>query len=210
MMSADSVKYLVLHCSATRRNQDYSAEQMRRDHKKRGFYDIGYHLYIRKDGTMTQHRFLLEVGAHARPYNRCSIGICYEGGLGENGKPCNTLTPEQTLASMMCWHDFTSFSRRRRLWGIVTCLVLPRRNVLVLTLTLSLVGLRIKHLYITYFSSVTSSRYARLISIVAPLTYRISLPMRAFVPARRCTYASNPFSLPWVILTFCPFFKGPV
>ena len=96
MMSADSVKYLVLHCSATRCNQDYSAEQMRRDHKKRGFYDIGYHLYIRKDGTMTQHRFLLEVGAHARPYNRCSIGICYEGGLDENGKPCNTLTSEQT------------------------------------------------------------------------------------------------------------------
>ena len=98
MMSADSVKYLVLHCSATRRNQDYSAEQMRRDHKKRGFYDIGYHLYIRKDGTMTQHRFLLEVGAHARPYNRCSIGICYEGGLNENGCIADTRTAEQKQA----------------------------------------------------------------------------------------------------------------
>ena len=75
MMSADSVRFLVLHCSATRRNQDYSVEQLRRDHKSRGFYDIGYHFYIRKDGAMTQHRFLLEVGAHARPYNRCSIGI---------------------------------------------------------------------------------------------------------------------------------------
>ena len=95
MMSADSVKFLVLHCSATRRNQDYSVEQLRRDHKSRGFYDIGYHFYIRKDGTMTQHRFLLEVGAHARPYNRCSIGICYEGGLDEQGKPCNTMTAEQ-------------------------------------------------------------------------------------------------------------------
>ena len=49
-----------------------------------------------RDGTMTQHRFLLEVGAHARPYNRCSIGICYEGGLDEHGKPCDTRTPEQT------------------------------------------------------------------------------------------------------------------
>ena len=95
MMDADSVRFLVLHCSATRCNQDYSVEQLRRDHKKRGFYDIGYHFYIRKDGTMTQHRFLLEVGAHARPYNRCSIGICYEGGLDEQGKPCNTLTSEQ-------------------------------------------------------------------------------------------------------------------
>ena len=34
-------------------------------------------------------------GAHARPYNRCSIGICYEGGLDEHGKPCNTMTAEQ-------------------------------------------------------------------------------------------------------------------
>ena len=95
MMSADSIKFLVLHCSASRCNQDYSVEQLRRDHKARGFYDIGYHFYIRKDGTMTQHRMLLEVGAHARPYNRCSIGICYEGGLDEKGKPCNTITPQQ-------------------------------------------------------------------------------------------------------------------
>jgi len=95
MMSADSIKFLVLHCSATRCNQDYSVEQLRRDHKARGFYDIGYHLYNRKDGTMTQHRKLLEVGAHARPYNRCSIGICYEGGLNEEGRACNTMTAEQ-------------------------------------------------------------------------------------------------------------------
>ena len=112
MTSADSVRFLVLHCSATRCNQDYSVEQLRRDHKARGFYDIGYHFYIRKDGTMTQHRKLLEVGAHARPYNRCSIGICYEGGLDEHGKPCD------------------SCSRKRRLWGIETCLGLRRRNVL--------------------------------------------------------------------------------
>ena len=95
MMSADSVRFLVLHCSASRCNQDYSVEQLRRDHKARGFYDIGYHFYIRKDGTMTQHRKLLEVGAHVRPYNRCSIGICYEGGLDEQGKPWNTMTTEQ-------------------------------------------------------------------------------------------------------------------
>ena len=94
MMSADSIRFLVLHCSATRRNQDYSVEQLRRDHKARGFYDIGYHFYIRKDGTMTQHHKLLEVGAHARPYNRCSIGICYKV-WHEHGKACNTMTAEQ-------------------------------------------------------------------------------------------------------------------
>lgn len=94
-MSANDIKYLVLHCSTSRCNQDYSVELLRRDHKARGFYDIGYHFYIRKDGKKTQHRMLLEVGAHCIPYNRCSIGICYEGGLDEDGKPANTLTKEQ-------------------------------------------------------------------------------------------------------------------
>lgn len=74
---------------------NYPVEQLRRDHLARGFRDIGYHFYVRRDGSCTQHRFLLEVGAHARPYNRCSIGICYEGGLDEKGRPSNTLTPEQ-------------------------------------------------------------------------------------------------------------------
>ena len=83
MQSPFSVRFLVLHCSATRCNRSYTVEQMMRDHKARGFRTIGYHFYIRRDGTMTQHRRLLEVGAHARPYNRCSIGICYEGGLDE-------------------------------------------------------------------------------------------------------------------------------
>lgn len=96
MNSPESIRYLVLHCSATRCNQDYTVEQLMRDHKRRGFRTIGYHFYIRRDGTLTQHRKLLEVGAHCRPYNRCSIGICYEGGLDEQGRPCDTRTPAQT------------------------------------------------------------------------------------------------------------------
>ena len=48
------------------------------------------------DGRLiAAHRRLLEVGAHCRPYNRCSIGICYEGGLSADGKPCDTRTKEQ-------------------------------------------------------------------------------------------------------------------
>ena len=60
-MSANDIKYLVLHCSASRCNQDYSVEQLRRDHKARGFYDIGYHFYIRKDGTMRSEEHTSEL-----------------------------------------------------------------------------------------------------------------------------------------------------
>ena len=120
MQSPFSVRFLVLHCSATRCNRSYTVEQMMRDHKARGFRTIGYHFYIRRDGTMTQHRRLLEVGAHARPYNRCSIGICYEGGLDENGKSA------KRLSSWSC----TNFSLRQRSWDIVTCLALRQRIAL--------------------------------------------------------------------------------
>lgn len=85
MASSASVKYIVIHCSATRSTRDYTAEQLLRDHKTRGFRTVGYHFYIRRDGSVTQHRKLLEVGAHCRPWNRCSIGICYEGGLDADG-----------------------------------------------------------------------------------------------------------------------------
>ena len=96
MGGPDSVRYLVLHCSATRCTQDYTAEQLLHDHRARGFRTVGYHFYVRRDGSLTQHRGLLEVGAHCRPYNRCSIGVCYEGGLDGRGRPADTRTPAQT------------------------------------------------------------------------------------------------------------------
>lgn len=95
MNGAESVRFIVVHCSATRCDRDFTVEQLLKCHKARGFRTIGYHFYIRRNGTVTQHRRLLEVGAHCRPYNRCSIGVCYEGGLDADGKPADTRTPEQ-------------------------------------------------------------------------------------------------------------------
>ena len=76
-MSPQSVRFIIIHCSATRCDRDYTPEQLKHDHLLRGFIDVGYHYYIRKDGTTTQHRRLNEVGAHCRPFNRCSIGISF-------------------------------------------------------------------------------------------------------------------------------------
>lgn len=95
MNTPESVRFIVIHCTATRTTTNYTVERLMHDHKARGFRTIGYHFYIRRDGTHTQHRKLLEVGAHARPYNRCSIGICYEGGLDDQGRPRDTRTPQQ-------------------------------------------------------------------------------------------------------------------
>ncbi len=81
------VKYIIIHCSATRENRDFTVEDLLRCHRQRKFRTIGYHFYIRRSGIITQHRKLKEVGAHCRPWNRCSIGICYEGGLDAERQP---------------------------------------------------------------------------------------------------------------------------
>lgn len=51
-------------------------------HQKQGWWGIGYHYYIRKDGTIWRGRPEEYVGSHAgssNDYNQHSIGICFEG-----------------------------------------------------------------------------------------------------------------------------------
>lgn len=49
MDSPLSVRFLVIHCSATRADRNYTDKQLMRDHKKRGFRTVGYHFYVHKD-----------------------------------------------------------------------------------------------------------------------------------------------------------------
>ena len=92
------IDLLVVHCSATRRYQDYPVEQLRKDHLQRGFAEVGYHFYVRRTGEVIACRPLDRIGAHARGWNDRSIGICYEGGLEEDGTPADTRTYEQKIA----------------------------------------------------------------------------------------------------------------
>lgn len=80
MNGADSVRFIVIHCSATRCDRDYTVEQLLRDHKVRGFRTIGYHFYIRKNGVVAQHRKLLE-WAHmpVASIDAVSVSVMREG-----------------------------------------------------------------------------------------------------------------------------------
>ena len=93
------ITLIVVHCSASRCNQRYTVEMLRKDHNAR-FHNqgVGYHYYIERDGQLYPTRREDQVGIHARGYNANSIGICYEGGLDENGKPTDTRTPAQKAA----------------------------------------------------------------------------------------------------------------
>ena len=50
-VSPDAVKDLVIHCSDTRCDRDYTAEQLLRDHKERDFRTVVYHFYIHRDSA---------------------------------------------------------------------------------------------------------------------------------------------------------------
>ena len=86
---------IVIHCSATKENKDYSSVDIKKWHLQRGFNDIGYHFIIKLDGTIEIGRSLDKVGAHVAGNNTGSIGICYIGGLDSKGKSKDTRTDEQ-------------------------------------------------------------------------------------------------------------------
>lgn len=69
-------QYLVYHHSAS---SNLSPEQIHDMHLERAWGGIGYHFYIRKDGTIYRGRREEMIGAHAKGRNRDSIGICLEG-----------------------------------------------------------------------------------------------------------------------------------
>ena len=89
------INLIVVHCSATRSNTNFTPEALERCHRQRGFNGCGYHFYITKDGLVHAMRPVSMIGAHARGFNAHSIGVCYEGGLDPQGKPCDTRTEKQ-------------------------------------------------------------------------------------------------------------------
>ncbi len=93
------INHIIIHCSAVRPWQKSSVEDIDRWHRARGWKNgCGYHYVIRRDGTIEPDRPLEMVGAHCQYYNRHSIGICYEGGLDEQGRPADTRTEAQKTA----------------------------------------------------------------------------------------------------------------
>jgi N-acetylmuramoyl-L-alanine amidase len=86
---------LIIHCSATKANQKCDKETIDLWHRQRGWRMIGYHYVINRDGKVEEGRSLETVGAHAKGYNKSSVGICMCGGLGEDGKPETNFTKEQ-------------------------------------------------------------------------------------------------------------------
>ena len=98
MKRIKEIKYLVLHCSATKLSRRTEAEDIDRWHRNQGYEMIGYHWYINRNGLISQGRKEQYAGAHVMGHNENSIGICYEGGIDEQGNAADTRTSAQRQA----------------------------------------------------------------------------------------------------------------
>ena len=97
------IDLLVVHCADTYKRMLVGAKEITRWHMDKGWSDCGYHFIINRFGTVETGRNLNVSGAHARGYNKNSIGICLVGGRSDNDKPEDNFTAEQkkTLAALI-------------------------------------------------------------------------------------------------------------
>lgn len=118
------IDYIVVHCTATPEGQDKTIEQLRSEHKKQGWSDIGYHYVITRDGKVHLGRDVDIAGAHVSGHNSYSIGIVYVGGLeNKPGVPYaklkskDTRTEQQKAALLSLLMDLRKLYPKARICG---------------------------------------------------------------------------------------------
>ncbi len=115
------LKYLVIHCTATREGREVSAAEIRRWHTSptsaggRGWKQVGYTDLIHLDGEVERlvgnnedaNVDPWEITNGAKGYNSVSRHVVYAGGCAKDGKtPKDTRTPAQHKALVEYVRDF--------------------------------------------------------------------------------------------------------
>ena len=98
MANRSSTELIVIHCTATRPSmKDVGRTEIDAWHRHRGFFGVGYHYIIKRDGVLEEGRHPDKVGAHARGFNSISLSIAMVGGVTEDdvNVPEDNFTEEQ-------------------------------------------------------------------------------------------------------------------
>lgn len=101
-MSVRDVKRIdtiILHHSAS---ETATPQSIHNAHLHNGWAGAGYHLLVRKDGTIYKLRPIKNVGAHCEGHNQLSIGICFEGNFEKE-----KMTTAQIKAGKWCVKYYT-------------------------------------------------------------------------------------------------------
>lgn len=93
------ITLIIVHCSANKAGSALRMADIERWHRSLGWNGCGYHYVIPTDGTIEVGRPEKMTGAHCKSHNSHSIGVCYIGGLADDGKtPKDTRTEAQKRA----------------------------------------------------------------------------------------------------------------
>lgn len=114
---ARKIAKIVIHCAATPEGRVVTAKDIDAMHRKRGFAGIGYHRFIRLDGTVERGRADEIPGAHVQGHNFDSIGICYAGGVGKDGKAKDTRTQAQKASMLAVVKEYRAKHPHARICG---------------------------------------------------------------------------------------------
>lgn len=122
--SKRNIKEIIVHCTATPEGRNYTVEQIRADHKKQGWSDIGYHYVVYRDGSVHEGRNVDIIGAHATGHNTYSIGVAYVGGVENKPgvpyakqKPKDTRTLAQKAALLSLLMDLRKLYPGAKIYG---------------------------------------------------------------------------------------------
>lgn len=116
MPALGRIKHIIWHCSATPNGQPFTAADINRWHKQRGWKGIGYHFVIGIKGELWSGRAIryneFESGAHTSGKNAQSLGVCVIGGTDSNNKatysPSGDWLSVEQIATIQAVYGFLS------------------------------------------------------------------------------------------------------
>lgn len=88
-----TIKYIAIHCTAS--SQTMTIEGLRKEFKRKGWSNPGYHYVISPDGKITQMLPEDKISNGVRGFNSVTINVAYIGGIDRAGKPIDNRTEEQ-------------------------------------------------------------------------------------------------------------------
>lgn len=100
MKALSKVNFIVIHCADTPSNMDVKISDLHRWHvEENGWSDIGYHYFIKRNGSLHDCRDDSLQGAHCKSVNDSSLAICIEGGF--NGVNSFTTIQKKSLRALI-------------------------------------------------------------------------------------------------------------
>ena len=117
-----ATKYIVLH----HRAGSGTVESIHAEHTaRRGWAGIGYHFYVRKDGSIYRGRPLGTWGAHCEKCNSTSVAVCFEGNFETEQMPAAQMRAGQELVSYLKGIYPSAAVKRHKDFDATAC---PGRN----------------------------------------------------------------------------------